>query len=590
MTSDLDPNKIVAEFVQQNLDRAVEVGSGKLEGVKNFVRSKFAATYQTYLERTLARYSRAKSFFIRSEPVPLYDFFVPLDLYTQKRQLKSPEVADIVRVSRLAIITGSGGSGKSMMMRHILISALRDRQRTPVFFEMRQLNTREGTLREALLRTLQTGGLSVDSSYFDLALRAGHFVFLLDGYDELEQRLRRDVARWIQDLATEHPGNWIILSSRPDKELEGWPDFTVFGVSPLNVDKATALVSRLTFDDEVKARFVDALKKGLFDRHKSFLSNPLLLSIMLLTYHDTAEIPTKLTVFYNQAYESLFQKHDALKGGFQRERRTSLDIQDFAKVFSAFCVRLYDKREFNFSRTRALDILDRGKALTQLEYESSDFLLDAIQAVCLLVEEGVDIAFAHRSFQEYFTARFIALAPPQMKAQLIQRFSPVRGDVVMALLYELDQYAVEQHYILPGLQKLKESIRFKRVVGKTHHLGYVQRLIDHFSMAGGDGQVGAMIRDMQLWELMRFVHSRYCSPHMSYDQRGDMLEELYEAEFGDSEEVRTKSLTLNSPFLAEVREHAHTWSIRYLREVIAAETVILKKHSEVKSSLDDILN
>lgn len=145
MTDALDSNKIVVEFIQANLDKAFAIGAGQLKGARNLIRSKFERTYTTYVSRLLERHSKAKSFFVRSEPIPLYDFFVPLDLRTQRRVLASPGAAEIASVSRFAILTGSGGSGKTMVMRHILISALSDRTKTPVFLELRQLDLTDGT-------------------------------------------------------------------------------------------------------------------------------------------------------------------------------------------------------------------------------------------------------------------------------------------------------------------------------------------------------------------------------------------------------------------------------------------------------------
>jgi hypothetical protein len=55
---------------------------------------------------------------------------------------------------------------------------------------------------------------------------------------------------------------------------------------------------------------------------------------MLLSYGQSASIPNKISVFYNQAYEALFERHDVLKDGFRRKRLTPLDIQDFARVFA----------------------------------------------------------------------------------------------------------------------------------------------------------------------------------------------------------------------------------------------------------------
>lgn len=276
-------------------------------------------------------------------------------------------------------------------------------------------------------------------------------------------------------------------------------------MAPLDLERAVELVDRLTFDPPIKARFIEALQNELFERHQSFLSNPLLLSIMLLTYHDTASIPTKLTIFYNQAYESLFQKHDALKAGYQREKLTALDIQEFARVFAAFSIQSLDKREFTFPSRRALELLDHAKRLTHLTFDLEDFLKDAVQAVCLLVEEGMDIAFAHRSFQEYFTAVFIGNATPAQKAQLIKHFGRSAGsDEVIPLLHELDAYSVEQHYILPAIQRLKSAIGFKRTVGKVPYVKYLRLLFTKFRLSDNQ-RLAATIADSQLFHALLFA-------------------------------------------------------------------------------------
>jgi hypothetical protein len=85
--SDLDVNKIAVEFVQSNINQAVGLVSKKAKGPKNLIRPKLESTSNIYLTRVLDRYSKGKSFCVRSEPIPLYDYFVPLDLATDFREL-----------------------------------------------------------------------------------------------------------------------------------------------------------------------------------------------------------------------------------------------------------------------------------------------------------------------------------------------------------------------------------------------------------------------------------------------------------------------------------------------------------------------
>jgi hypothetical protein len=68
------------------------------------------------------------------------------------------------------------------------------------------------------------------------------------------------------------------------------------------------------------------------------------------------------------------------KVGFQRERRTDLYIQDFGKVFAAFCLQTYEKREFSFSKIKALEYLDSAKTICGIKYESHKFLVMRFKA------------------------------------------------------------------------------------------------------------------------------------------------------------------------------------------------------------------
>lgn len=208
MSDELDVNVIAAEFLKANLEDAVSICQSKVKGATNFIRSQFERTYSAYIRRLIERHSKAKSFFVRSEPIPLYDFFVPLDLKTQRTVLTKPTAGVLGMTSPASIVTGSGGCGKSMMMRHFLLSALIDRNKTPLFLELRSLNGGETTLLDALLSALTVNGLTVDEEYLDLALKAGHFLLLLDGYDELDRVSRRKIAKAVQDLTERYPKNW----------------------------------------------------------------------------------------------------------------------------------------------------------------------------------------------------------------------------------------------------------------------------------------------------------------------------------------------------------------------------------------------
>src|SRR5262245_31001938 len=140
MTEPIDINKLAGEFVKSNLDNLLALAASGLKDGRDSIRLRLRSTYERYLDRLADQYSKGKSFFSRTEPIPLYDFFVPLDLSTQRRTLSRASISDVATVSPRSIVTGTGGSGKTMLMRHFLIGAIEHAAKTPIFVELRQMN------------------------------------------------------------------------------------------------------------------------------------------------------------------------------------------------------------------------------------------------------------------------------------------------------------------------------------------------------------------------------------------------------------------------------------------------------------------
>ena len=598
MLQEIDPNKLIVEFINARLDEIARSISSGMKGTKAKIRTKLKTTYSTYLGRILERHSKSKSFFVRSEAVPIYDFFVPPGLSNEQRQLSAPSAADLAAVAPATVVTGSGGCGKTMLMRHFLVSSIHERAKIPVLVELRQMNNSDDSLQASMRQTLKVNGLDAEQGFMEPALKAGQFCLLLDGFDELLNQLREPLIQQIQQLHETYPNNWIFVSSRPDARLEGLVGFSSFNVDPLNLNQAVELVQKLPFDDPVKERFIDSLRDGLYEKHESFLSNPLLLSIMLLTFSDIAHIPSKLSIFYQQAYESLFQKHDALKGGFQRDKRTRLDIQDFARVFSAFCVQSYDQRQFSFTYSQALQCFDEARNICGLEFDSDGVLQDSMQAVCLMIEDGLEIGFAHRSFQEFFVAKFISSSPPNTKGKLIERFARSGGrDAVMQLLFEMDPYAVEEHYLLPSIGRIKTLVKFKRTIGVTHFLRYLKIMFNSFSIVQADDAISpnlmARVENSFLLDVVLFASRAYPRTEVDSSDSKRTMEEICEVfleEFGEQKEVPVNSLRTTHQSLRSLMKSSGMLGLRALQRTIEIGALIEKRHKESQSSLDAILS
>jgi hypothetical protein len=598
MSEDLNLNKIAAEFLGHQLDSFVETGKGVFKEAADMVRLHLDKTYKDYLRSVLKKYAKAKSFFIRSEPTYLYSFYVPLGVSLHGgKPLSHPGVGDLAKISPFCILTGLGGCGKSMFMRHLLLNAVFTSFKVPVFVELRDVNDSEKTVRDLINDALAYHKLRLDQEYVEKALQAGHFLFLLDGFDEIATGKRGAVTREIQTFVKKHDKNCVVVSSRPDPEVQGWPQFAVLQIAPLTLDLANELIEKVPYEEELKRRFQDDLRGGLFEKHESFLSNPLLLSIMLLTYGENAEIPQKLNVFYNQAYEALFQRHDAWKGGYQRERRSKLDIQDFAKVFSTLCLQTYDKGQVTFSRTIAHEYLEKSKKLLHLEFNTNDFIDDALRAVCLLVEDGLSITFAHRSFQEYFVAQFLAGATSSTQEKLLKKYSnKANSDNVLKLLYEIKPESVVLHYILPGLHELLTQIGASSHdgVGINEYLKYVRIAYASFTVdqesVWGNQPKGPELR---YGTLVAFTLTN-CGDLISWkgfvrnNEATDAFVKKY-AKKNQHVDIDSNSLKSGDEFLQDLAEHGGLFSMETLTAALQVTTVLEQRLRTTEITLEEAI-
>lgn len=462
-------NSICAGFIKAILEKYVDPLLKKTiefskEGWEKF-KIDFDLAFTSYLGNALKKYSRIKTILYRTEPRYIYDFFeVPFLKKEQNKIIKADKVNNLLEVSHHIIIQGIGGTGKSTLMKHLFINELDNHNLIPVFLELKDINdfSSEFDFEDIVFNKLINLGSSLDRRYLDYALKSGVFLFFLDGYDEILTEKKNCFFKKLDAFIDKYSDNYYIISSRPYSEFIEFQRFTVLTICPLNKNQAVSLVKKIEFDEEIKKRFIDALDVNLFQTHESFASNPLLLNIMLLTFDNYAEIPEKLHLFYSNAFETMYSKHDATKAGYKREIKSKLPYDSFRSVFSYFCFISYAQSKIEFSYD---DIVMNLKRIPVEKYafEIDKFIYDLINSVCVLYKDGLNFKFVHRSFQEYFTAVFLKELPDDFMQQM--GFRLIKKDVFRAthdsvfnMLYDMAQERFEQNILLPLLKDFENDV------------------------------------------------------------------------------------------------------------------------------------
>ena len=337
--------------------------------------------------------------------------------------------------------------------------------------ELRKISSavKSDSLLKMVHSCIEEFDVKLDQVQFEYSLRSGKYLLLFDGLDEVKEEIRDNVENLIQELSKKYPRNGFVISSRREgvdfKELE---TYTVLKSLPLEKGQAVELVNRLRKNDDKVKAFSELLSNELFEKHIDFASNPLLLTMMYVTFIDNNIIPEHLTDFYEAAYDALYKRHDANKDGvFKRNYKCKkLGQKEFKDLFSYFCFQSYFVQQYEFSKEAIFEYIRNGIERLNLKglIENPEmFFNDIKDIVCLIVEEGSIFKFTHRSFQTYFAAYYTAtqVSDEQQKAFLSKE---IRNQNFLAedffyMLNRLEGDRFSSNILEPGIKDIMKKIK-----------------------------------------------------------------------------------------------------------------------------------
>lgn len=387
-----------------------------VDGVKKSYSSAqvlLGTAFSRYLLNATQRYNQVKTLATGATPRPLIgagNVYVSIGINHGGKRISTDTIDPMLRLSNNVLILGTGGIGKSMLMRYLFLNTANRGEYVPVLLELRKVSNQSVgniSILDLIYSSMEEFDVKLPRDQFEYSLRLGKYLFLMDGFDEIKDSHALETAAAIQMFCAKYPKNPCIITSRPKRDTSPLETFTSVESLPLTKEQAILLASKIWKEDEKTREFCHQLDNGLYEKHKDFAENPLLLSMMFLTFMRNNSVPNHLAEFYSKAYDALYSAHDSNdKGYYRREFRCKeLDETGFRLLLSHFCFHTYFKEDYEFSREKVLLYLNSSiKKLGLRNVNAVDYLDDLRNVVCILVEDGDIFRFSHRSFQTYFAA------------------------------------------------------------------------------------------------------------------------------------------------------------------------------------------
>lgn len=454
-----------------------EVRDGVLYLEKTGTDGGEADPFQKYLDAAVSYYSTKKTLLYAEKPHPFYELYVCNNVRYRKfritgardfkpeKTISNATVEKLEAESKYIIIEGTGGIGKSMLLTHLFLSSAEKSAHTgitPLLLSLKDYRDTTSGIVDFIWKSAREFDAVISQNDIITALQEKSMVLLLDGLDEIQSAIRENFDLDLEAFIKSYPGNMIIITSRPVFSFVAYSKFSVFDIQELTKKQALELIQKLDFwDTAAKERFMEDLDKRLYASHYQFASNPLLLTIMLMTYTTFGEVPAKMHVFYSKAYETMARLHDASKGSFKRKLHTKLTPEEFSKYFAEFCARTYTEEILEFTeRTFSVymaKVLKESYA-EHMGIQPRDFLLDLTDNLCIMYCEGEKYFFIHRSFQEYFAAVHFASDYDNRLKKVGDFFEKMQRrsytDRTFDMLYDMIPAKVERFIFLPFLESL----------------------------------------------------------------------------------------------------------------------------------------
>jgi predicted NACHT family NTPase len=278
--------------------------------------------------------------------------------------------------------------------------------RIPIFIELRRLR-QDVTLETLILSTLAKYKIPNSPENCAYLAGTGKFALLLDAFDEVEPSISGRTVADIESLADLYQEKLqIIITSRPDADIQRSSRFRVLKLAPLDSFDHLPFLQKICTDQDQAHSLAKVVSSSATDI-KALLKTPLMMTLLVILYTSLQTIPDTLPKFYEELFEVLFYRHDQSKPGFRRKRYTELDDSKVKKLFAALCfvVRLESLGTLTGDKLR--ECVAKAAVASNEKVDPDKFRDELTKTVCLMLQDGLEYSFIHKSVTQYYAASFI---------------------------------------------------------------------------------------------------------------------------------------------------------------------------------------
>lgn len=325
-------------------------------------------------------------------------------------------LAVVQRTDKLFIL-GKPGAGKTTFMKHLALQAIEGQiERVPIFVSLKELADSEDEVLDFIVQQFEICDFPEAQPFIEYLLEAGKAIILFDGLDEVQQAndQRSSLSTALENFTRQYNANHYVMTCRIAATSYQFRHFTYVEMADFSSPQIQTFVRKWFKDKkDVGDDFLKQLEQPQHKGLQTLAEIPLLLTLLCIAFEETLSFPQRRVEIYEEALDALLKKWDSSRKIRRDEIYHKLSLGRKRQMFARIAAQTFkDSMYFIPQRTlerQIVDYLRHVPPTRRKEDIDGEDVLKSIEAQHgIFVERARQIhSFAHLTFQEYYTAKYI---------------------------------------------------------------------------------------------------------------------------------------------------------------------------------------